>query len=134
MLQYPLFSQEPSCWMNEQEHKRVMRLLGRENEKVKASFAKEEMMDAYESYLNGREKHLYEMQEERWKWVARFRALLDQPQFKTKPLAGYDTALYEVTFKSQPTKYISRARFLIVMRLVSRFIREKLLALLTADV
>lgn len=50
--------------------------------------------------------------------VTFFRELLEQPEY-TRPLAGFDKALYETMFKAQPTKFVSRARFLTVMRLVS---------------
>jgi hypothetical protein len=59
------------------------------------------------------------MQEEKWRVINYFHELLERPEYERKPLAGIDTALYEVMFKFQPKKYITRPHFLTVMRLVS---------------
>jgi hypothetical protein len=50
--------------------------------------------------------------------VTYFRELFAKPEYAKIPLAGQDNALYEIMFRSQPAKFISRPRFLTVMRMV----------------
>jgi hypothetical protein len=48
--------------MGEKDYERIMRLLQKEVDLNRKTFTKEELMDAYESYLNKREKQLMDLQ------------------------------------------------------------------------
>ena len=54
--------QVPRRWMQEQEYNRIARNLAKDTDIQRKSFSKEQMVDAYETYLNEREKQLQDLQ------------------------------------------------------------------------
>jgi hypothetical protein len=52
----------PIRWVGEKEAKQVLKLIKIENDAQKNSYSAEELSDAYETYLDNREKQLQDLQ------------------------------------------------------------------------
>eukprot|EP00904_Undaria_pinnatifida_P011070 jgi/Undpi1/7093/HiC_scaffold_22.g09567.m1 len=89
-------------------------------------FKDQELIGAFEAYRARREEEGQNMYEARWKAIFALQKLIDRARDAAHGgglvrLAGGDRALYEVMFRAEPGKHVSRSSFLTAMRRVYGF-------------
>lgn len=71
----------------------------------------------FDTYEHRRELSVLQRDEDRWKTLFEFQTLLESnPRWASVRLASGDYAVYELMFRCEPHKYITRPRFITALR------------------
>jgi len=108
-------------WFNGKDHDHFIKMCNKDFNAKKKLFAASDMDEVHAEYLRDRELRERRLEEEKWKVIFMLEETLIDEKYKDIRLAAGDKALYESMFKMEPRKYISRPKFLTVMRLVYGF-------------
>ena len=89
---------------------------------------------AFQQYLEYRTVREPIMEDNRWQNVLKLRKLLVRPEHASIRLAGREHALYEELHRSNPERFVSKSRFMVIMRRVFGFELAPVRGAVDADV
>ena len=89
---------------------------------------------AFQQYLEYRTVKEPIMEDNRWRNVLKLQTLLTRPEYANIYLAGREHALYEELHRSNPERFVSKSRFMVIMRRVFGFELAPVRGAVDADV